>query len=340
MTQVITRYFESVSRARVAERELRLRGLSRRIIRVYTSADGLAEVLKAAQVAPATAMAYEQRMSGPGGAVLRVDASYKPLGVATITREVLAGMRSADLGGLPEEAYVVDAPPRSSRSIRADHPLILSREPDPDRTSFHMADWPLPLISRAKPFRGSVIKPHGRAANWPIPLVVRHRPRDEFAFPRHARMANLIFPLTIRRVPSDNFVFPRHARMANWPIPLTNRATPFRRSIFAPHARMANWPFPHLINGRTGTNALMPGAPRMANRPYRLLSDRKPLDRFAFPRHARMADLILPLVNRRKPITASLIPKHGRMANLILPLVVRWAPTRRGLLGLPTLSRR
>ncbi len=348
MTKVITRYFDSADTARaVAET---LRGEERfpaSILRVHDTPDGLADKLIAAHVDPATARAYQERMAS-GGAVVLVNAGYKPLGVARITREVTARMGAADMGALVEEVFVKDAP-GSDLSVLEGTPLMLTRRRVPGSTTYHMADWPIPLLSRRKPYDESVFPRHARMAEWPIPLISRIKPRDEFAFPRHARMANFIFPLTIRRQPSDNFLFPRHARMANWPIPLISQRKPWTGSLIARHARMANWPFPHLINGKTGTNSLMPGGPRMADKPMDLLSDRKPYTGSIFPRHARMANFLLPLLSRRKPFTGSIIPRHGRMANFILPLVVtksdhtdssgRGSVRRSGMFGLPTVIR-
>ena len=348
MTKVITRCFDSTTRAQAVKHELLVERFPAGIIRLFDDANGLPDTLTAAHVDAATAKAYQERVAA-GGAVVLVNAGYKPLGVAKTARDVMARHGAADMGDLVEEVFVKDKPCQSS-SILESHPLFLSKKRDPANTNYHMADWPIPLISRRKPNTESLIRPHARMADFPIPLISNRKPRDDFAFPRHARMANLIFPLTIRRKPSDNFLFPRHARMANFPIPLISRRKPFTGSMIPRHGHLANWPFPHLINGKTGTNALMPGGPRMAAFPMSLLSSRKPLDKFAFPRHSRMANLILPLLSSRKPYTGSIFSRHARMADFILPLISKRAATtphgRSGsfsfsrMLGMPTLIRR
>ncbi|MEO1551912.1 MAG: PucR family transcriptional regulator [Pseudomonadota bacterium] len=345
MTKVITRYFEDASRARTVRRELLAARLSPRIVRIYDTPKDLVAQLTGADVDPATAEAYQWRME-KGGAVVMVRAGHRPLGVAATSREIMARLGALDLGNLDEEVIIPEEGV-GNPSLLSGHPHIFLREKDPERTNFHMADWPLPLINRRKPFRQTLFKdPHARMAAWPLGLTFRAKPRDEFAFPRHARMANIIFPLTIRRKPSDNFAFPRHARMANFPLPLTSRRKPYTGSAIGKHTRMANWPFPHLINGKTGQNALVPGGKRMANFPIPLLSDREPVDAFAFPRHARMANFPLSLISKREPFTGSIFPKHARMANLLLPLVVRREPGKgqgfslSRLLGLPTIRRR
>ncbi|MEM9550474.1 MAG: PucR family transcriptional regulator [Pseudomonadota bacterium] len=347
MTKVITRYFEDPAQAQAARRALLRQRVPANIVRVYTSTDGLTDDLIKRHVTDATAEAYRSRVE-KGGAVVLVEAGYRPLNVAAIAREGLASMGAVPLGNLPEEIFVPDSRPGKPMNIMSDHPRFMTRDRDPDSTTYHMANWPIPLISRRKPADNFAFPRHARMADWPIPLTARLQPRDEFAFPRHARMANLIFPLTIRRKPSDRFLFARHARMANWPIALTNRRKPFDASFFPRHSRMANWPFPHLINGKTGTNALMPRAPRMANYPVPLLSSREPFDKSLIPRHGRMANLLLPLLSRRKPFDKSAFPRHARMANFLLPLIVRSEPgsSKKGgfslsrLIGLPTLARR
>jgi hypothetical protein len=349
MTQVITRYFDSAAQARSARHELlHLRRFRAGIVRLFDTAQGLAAALTGAHVDAKTAAEYEKRMA-KGGAVLMVLAGYKPLGVAGITREVTAEMGAADLGGLIEEVTVADDD-TPSLSILQDHPLMLTRPRDPHATNVHMADWPIPLISRRKPFAEMLFEPHARMADYPIPLLSKRKPYTGSMIGRHARMADFLLPLLSRRKPYTGSMIGRHARMADRPIPLISRRTPFTGSLIGRHARMANWPFPHLLNGKRSTNTLIPGGPRMANFPIPLLSDRKPVTKSIFARHARMANFPIPLLSRRKPFTGSAFPRHARMADFGLPLVIKRsgrAPNERStgfslsrMLGLPTLLRR
>ncbi|MEL7091430.1 MAG: PucR family transcriptional regulator [Pseudomonadota bacterium] len=345
MTKVITRFFESAAQARSARKELINRqNASPRIVKLFENADGLAERLTAANVDAPTAQAYAARM-GSGGAVLMVLAGYKPLGIAQIARDAMAAAGAVDMGGLDEEIYVDDVQ-RDTRSILADHPLLVSRPYDPDQPNFYMANWPIPLISRRKPFNMSVFPPHSHMASWPVPLLYDTPRFTASIFPRHARMANFPIPLISKRKPADRFAFDRHARMANFPIGLISRRKPYTGTAIGRHTRMAGWPFAHLINGKT-QNALIPGGPRMANFPIPLLSKRTPKDRFAFPRHARMANFPIPLISKRKPADRFAFPRHARMADMILPLVTRSDDPARGRrwslsdkFGLPTISRR
>ena len=244
MTKIITRYFESVHQAQDVYRELvNTRRFSPRILTLYTSADGLADKLISAKVIPETAKAYETHVA-TSGAVLLVRAGYKPLSVAQTTRDVTAEMGAADLGSLVEEVTVEDDP-NYSLSILRDHPHILARPIDSTNPNTRMADWPIPLISRRKPFTGSVIERHGRMASWPIDLLLPGSVRyGRFPFdllvPGQKFMAKFPFG---HIVPGHKFmakfpfgqIVPGHKYMAKYPIAHQEQG----------HRNMANWILPH-----------------------------------------------------------------------------------------------
>jgi hypothetical protein len=99
-----------------------------------------------------------------GGAVVLVRAGYRPLGVAQTTRDVAEEMGAIDMGDLVEEVYLKDAPERFSNSLLLDHPSLLTRNRVPGSTTYHMANWPIPLISRRKPSHETTIM---RTPTWP-----------------------------------------------------------------------------------------------------------------------------------------------------------------------------
>jgi len=349
MTTVITRFFDDATQARLAKSELvKRQRFSVRIVDLYDDPATLADSLAKQSVDSDTIQAYEARMAN-GGAVLLVRAGFKPLGVAQTTRDIARDMGAADMAALEEEVYVED-PPARGLSVLDDQPLMLTRMRDPDSTDYHMADWPIPLISRRKPPSNSVTPPNTYMTEFAFPLLLEREPYTKSIFPRHARMANFPIPLLSKRKPFTGSIFPRHARMANFPIPLISRRKPSNRSIFPRHQRMATVPFPLLINGKTGTNSLIPGGPRMANFPIPLTNRRKPNTASVIPRHARMANFPIPLISRRKPATPSIIPRHARMANFPLPLLIKRtneaAPDGGSgfsfskMLGMKTISRR
>lgn len=337
MTKVITRYFDSAETAHTVRKDLLfIHRFSPKIVDLLDDADTAAATLSASGVMDATAEAYKSRLAN-GGAVLLVRAGYKPLCVAQTTREVTAEMGAADLGDLVEEVELDDGEDYSL-SVLHDHPLMLSRHRDPDSTNYYMANWPIPLISRRKPYTGSLIQPNAYMANWPFGHISKRKPFTGSIIAPHAHMANFPIPLISRRKPRDAFAFPRHARMANFPIGLISKRKPFTGTWIGRHTRMANWPFPLLINGKS-TNSLIPGAPRMANFPIPLLSSRKPYTGSIFSPHARMANFPIGLISKRKPFTGSIFSRHARMADFILPLVVKRF-TLSGLFGIPTLAKR
>ena len=171
MTTIITRYFENADHAEHAKRELVYgQRVSPSIIRIYDSADGLAETLTQAHVAEDAAKEYEKRM-GKGGAVVAVRAGYKPLGVAKITRDVLSAKGAADLGDFQEETFYKDERKRSLKILH-EHPYMLTRRRQQSGDTYHMADFPIPLISRRKPYNDMVISRHGRMADKPIGLLL------------------------------------------------------------------------------------------------------------------------------------------------------------------------
>lgn len=327
MTQIITRYFENAADARAVKKEfVYRRSYSLDIVSLFETAEGLVDTLTAEQVAPATAKAYQDLLAS-GGAVLLVKAGARPLRVAQTTRQVTAQMGAADLGDLVQEVTVKDTFDLTHSSVLTNHPKFLTRQRDPNSTNYHMANWPIPLISRRKPPTKSLVPPHARMANFPIPLISKRKPYTGSIIAPHQRMANFPLPLISKRKPYTKSIFAPHARMANFPIPLLSKRKPYTKSIFPRHQRMATVPFPLLINGKTGTNALIPGAPRMANFPIPLLSSRKPFNESIFPRHARMANFPIPLLSSRKPYTKSILEPHQRMANFPWPLVISRSKT-------------
>lgn len=322
MTQIITRYFDSAEKAHETRSELvYFKRFSERIIDLFEDPKDLVDALVAQKVEPKTAEAYKTRLN-KGGAVMLVRARCEPLCVAQITRDVTAKWGAADLSPLVEEVSLKDPLEPWSSTLKF-HPHMLTVKRDPNSDDYRMADWPIPLISRRKPFTDSLFPRHARMANFPIPLTMRRVPFTGSIFARHARMANFPIPLLSDRKPYTKSAIAPHGRMANFPIPLISRRKPFNRTLIPRHGRMASVPIPLLIHQKMGSHALIPGAPRMANFPIPLLSDRKPYTKSAIAPHGRMANFPIPLISKREPFTGSAIPRHGRMADFILPLIIR-----------------
>ncbi|MEL7116932.1 MAG: PucR family transcriptional regulator, partial [Pseudomonadota bacterium] len=168
MTTVITRYFEDAGQAHAVKDELVYRQrVPRSIIRIVAQADGLDGLIDGGRILPDTGAAYKERMAN-GGAVLVVAAGYKPLGVAKIARNAMESMGAVDMGDLSQEVKTKDE--GKGLSIIQGQTLMMTRQIDSAAMRYHMADWPIPLISRRKPFARALFDIHARMANFPIPL--------------------------------------------------------------------------------------------------------------------------------------------------------------------------
>ena len=359
MTIVITRYFESADQADAVKDELLYRKrFPRRIMNVYTKAESLAGYVRSGWIAEDTANAYAERLA-QGGAVMVVEAGYRPLGVAKITRQVTAAMGAADMGGLGEEMRVKDSA-ATKLSVSNSHPLMLSRQIDGSRKHSYMADWPLPLISRRKPFRGSLIGRNAYMADKPIQLLSDRKPYTETIYlNKHPRMADwpigLLVPRTKKyygRFPFGHLI-PGHRYQARFPfahiVPGHKFMAKFPFGHLVPgHARMARWPFPLLINGKQGENALLPGKGYQARFPVdHLVPGNAYMAKFPFghivPGHRYQAKFpfghIVPghrymarfpfghIVPGHKFMAkfpfAHIVPGHKHMAAFPLPLITR-----------------
>jgi len=359
MTKIITRYFDSGEKARLVKHELVQRQkASPRIMEIFDTPKDMGEALGKAGVRHETIAEYEKRLAD-GGAVMIVKAGYKPLGIAKTTRDVMAAHGPVDLGDLIEEVVMKEEFDPLANTLLLDHPLLMSRPRDPDSTTFHMANWPIPLISRRKPMTESVIEPHAYMANRPIGHLVPHDVRyGRFPFgllvPGNKYMAKFPFG---HIVPGHKYmakfpfahIVPGHKHMAKFPfghiVPGHKFMAKFPFGHLVPGGmRMANWPFPLLINGKPGTNSLVPGQKYMAKFPFaHLIPGHKHQAKFPFghivPGHKFMAKFpfahIVPghrfmakfpfghIVPGHKHMAkfpfAHIVPGHKYMANWIFP---------------------
>ncbi len=344
MAKIITRYFDRVQSAKNTRYELvQMRNAPSQIVTIAETTDQLDRLLASAPVETATAKEYKKRLA-KGGAVLLVRAGYKPLGIARMAREAAASEGAVDLGKLVEEVSVPDEVREPMSSIFADHPRFLTKPRDPDSKTFHMANWPIPLLSRGKPSEVSIFSKHARMASWPIGLVAPEKPRyGAFPFgllvPGNGFMAK--FPIA-HLVPGHRFMakfpfahlVPGKGYMAKFPfahlVPGHKFMAKFPFGHLVPgHARMANWPFPLLIDGEQGTNAIVPGHKFMAKFPFaHLVPGKGYMAKFPFahlvPGHKFMAKFPFGhLVPGHRFMAkfpfAHIVPGHKYMANFVFP---------------------
>ncbi len=111
---------------------------------------------------------------GTGAAVLALHATYKPLGVVRLAREILEGYDTIDVEGVVQEHKPAWTPERTT-SVLKDHPLFLTipgMEP-PGRLS---ARFGMPLLKRRKA-KNNLMAGDRRMSRmfWPMPLVSKNR---------------------------------------------------------------------------------------------------------------------------------------------------------------------
>lgn len=207
MTTIITRLFDDADNARRAVDRLVFKGVPARDCDLFTGPTD-DERLTDALVNPDALGAYQKGL-GAGQTLVVIRTTYKPLGAAKLTREVLAKRGGTETSGVTEDYFVPDGPPRRV-SVMLDHPLFLTLPADelaprgpitpgfglgtlrPHRTKrsamsggrfMSRAFWPMPLLSQ-KQRKNSVIS-GGRymsRAFWPMPLL-SNKPRRRSVIP-------------------------------------------------------------------------------------------------------------------------------------------------------------
>ncbi|WP_317056867.1 hypothetical protein [Roseovarius rhodophyticola] len=182
MTQVISRLFESEKLAQGVADRLRFEGVPQRAVRVVTAKAGegekdLATRISGYSVAANAAKAYAKHI-GSGKAAVVVHATYRPLGAAKLTRNVMDRNNPIDLGDVTEETHVPDKPSRAP-SIMDSHPHFLTtrvhnrRIPSGGPVSHGVGPK---LLLKHRP-RTSAIS-GGRYMSrffWPMPLLKKNR---------------------------------------------------------------------------------------------------------------------------------------------------------------------
>ncbi len=124
MTTIITRLMPDQAAAQSAADRLQFKGVPKRACDVIVASDKAEARMQRAQVHPDAIAAYSKALAA-GNAVLVVRTTYKPLGAAQMTRDILAKRDTIDAGNVTED-FFVPGKPEKARSVLKDHPLILS----------------------------------------------------------------------------------------------------------------------------------------------------------------------------------------------------------------------
>lgn len=195
MTTIITRLFPDEATAQSAFDRLTFRGMPKRDCKIIVAGPKAHAMMERAQVHESAMSTYASHL-GSGQALLVVHATYKPLGAAGLTREILAKYDTVDCGNIVEEHKTPWKPERAP-SVLKDHPLFLSIPglvpPGPISSNFGMRllkprhaksnlmsgdrrmsrmFWPMRLVSKRRhthsAMRGGR---HMSRMFWPMPLI-------------------------------------------------------------------------------------------------------------------------------------------------------------------------
>ncbi|WP_342076970.1 hypothetical protein [Yoonia sp. SS1-5] len=170
MTTVISRLFPDEASAHDAVDRLQFKGVPARECDVFVAGVDAARLERAMVNDDATSH-YVSALNG-GQALVVVRTTYRPLGAAKLTREVLAARGGVETPGVTEDYFVPGTTFHDSKSILKDHPRVLS---SPYELKFRgpvTSNFGLPMLKAHRQKR-SVIS-GGRymsRAFWPMKLV-------------------------------------------------------------------------------------------------------------------------------------------------------------------------
>ncbi|MBS0122630.1 hypothetical protein [Thetidibacter halocola] len=197
MTNVITRLYATEEAARAVAAKVRQAGLPPRAVHVITGGVEAAALTRLL-VPEAGAQALVKAM-GTEKALLVVQATYRPLGAARITREIVAESNTLPLDESVQEFKVKEEPPGTGTGAGIAHRRFLTMPPRP-------GDMPrgpitgglgLPLLID-RHGRHSVIRGGALVSRmfWPMPHVVRHR-ASRSVLPGTRFMSRFFWPMPL-----------------------------------------------------------------------------------------------------------------------------------------------
>lgn len=187
MTQVISRTFETETKARMVARELLSEGMAHRAIRIVTAKPGenakdLTIRLASYDLAVDTAKTYSKHITANKHAAVVVHATHTPLGAARLTRSVLDNADPVNVGDLVQEVRVPDVPGSGLLSILDSHPHFLTTPVYKRRPSHGLISKGIgpKLLLKRKP-RTSAIRggAHMSRYFWPMRLATTKPRRNK-----------------------------------------------------------------------------------------------------------------------------------------------------------------
>ncbi len=192
MTTIITRLMPDQAAADSAADRLQFKGVPARACDVIVAGDNADAKMARAQVHPSAMDAYAKGLAA-GNAVLVVRTTYKPLGAARLTREVLAERETVNVGGKVDEDFFVPNTPDPAPSVLKDHPRFLTLHIPGPRGPVS-EELGVPLLKARKAKRS--LKTHGRPMSrmfWPGKLLST-KPRKSRVISGGRQMSAMFWP--------------------------------------------------------------------------------------------------------------------------------------------------
>ena len=194
MTTIITRLFPDEAAAQSAVDRLIFKGIPKRECEIVLGGDHVETRLADAQVHATAIEAYRKKLEA-GHAAVVVRTTYKPLGAARLTREILDQRETIDAGDVTND-FFVRSKPQKATSVLKDHPHFLSL-PGIASPGLITGGMGLPMLSDRGAGR-SLMRGDKRMSQlfWPMPLISRKR-RSLSIIPGGRQMSKAFWPMRL-----------------------------------------------------------------------------------------------------------------------------------------------
>jgi hypothetical protein len=190
MTTIISRVYADEATAQAAANKLAIKGIPRNSCHIITHGDAAETLMERAQV-HASAMKSYSKLLAAGNAVLVVQATFKPLGAASLTREILSKTDPIDAGKLTDD-FKVSWQPDKSPSIMKDHPHMLSIKGMQPRGTITSA-FGMPMLKKHNAKRSVSTGKRMSRMFWPMKLVSK-KARSSSVIKGGRQMSKMFWP--------------------------------------------------------------------------------------------------------------------------------------------------
>lgn len=221
MTTIITRLMSDPAEAHKASERLMFRGIPKRAIDVIVAGGDSTGQMTRAKVHETGVAKYQAGLEA-GNAVMVVRTTYKPLGAAQLTRDILAKHDTVKVAGVNDDFFVPGQPDKAP-SVLKDHPRFLTAPADLDD-----------------------LAPRGTITDAFMPLLKTHRSKRTVMSPPR-RVSRSFWPMALisnKNRKTSVMSGTRHMSKAFWPMPLLSNKRRSRSVIPGggyPLSRMFGW---------------------------------------------------------------------------------------------------